>query len=177
MAESSLALKIVDILLQVLAALRGRPRVFVRILEEDIKKEVGGLRFEIENRRTIVTSLDPEIRVTYYWGDGDSLRRGRNKYFVREVDRSLQPHVPKILSASADDRSTQYWLSVFRTYSFRPTSGLRTRLRVRDTLLDTLSRHRFYWELIRLRILGRFKSDDGETFDDYRRKQRSRGPH
>ncbi len=177
MGNEGILYKLLDILLQLYGAARGRPRINVRIQEDDIKQEVGGLRFEIENRRWTVTSLDPKIVVSYRYVEGDKLRQGHNLYFVREVDRRLDPFQPKLLSASADERSTHYWLGVFRTYTFKPTSGLKTRVRVRSILLETLSLPQFYWELAWLRWFKKFHADGPENMEDYKRTKRARGPH
>jgi len=177
MNSEGVLLKAVDLLIQVLRALRGRPSVYVRILDDEIEQEEGGLRFEIENRRWTVTSLDPRIVVKYHTYHANGYRRELNSYYVREVDRRLEPFQPKILTASADKRPREYWLSWYRTYKFRPTSGLTTRVRVRHAGLDPLTLLQFVREYIRFRYLGKAVAGGPETLDDYKRMKRSRGPH
>lgn len=179
MNTDGLLLRLLDYLLQLYGVVRGRPLLHVRILEDKTKDEIpGGLRFEIENRRRNITSLDPKIVVTYHWLDDHGWHRGRAVYFVRDIDRTLEPFRPKILSATIDEMPRPYWLSWFRTYKFRPTSGITTRIYIRNLLLDPLSRFRFYYEFVRLRIFG-MKIDPGgaESYSEWERKRRARGPH
>src|SRR5262249_28117055 len=131
--NESVLLKSIDWLFQLLGALRGRPRIHIRIQEDKPDQEVGGLKFEIENRRWTVTSLDPKITVKYHYLDRDGHHVGYNAFYLRDAEqRRLDPFQPKILTASADRLSNQYWLSFFRTYTFRPVSGLKCRVRVRN---------------------------------------------
>lgn len=179
MGNGGISLRLLDYLVQLLGIIRDRPLLHVRILADKSHEDhVGGLRFEIENRRRNPTSLDPEIVVTYHSNDGERWSRGRCKYYVRELDRGLVPFVPKILTASIDTLPRDYWLSWFRTYRFRPTSGVTNRLRVRNTLLDQLSFWRFVYEFVMLRVMGRVIDAGGAgSYEEWQRKKRARGPH
>src|SRR5437773_12409226 len=104
MNSDGVLLRLLDLFVQLLGAVRGRPLLRVRLLDDKADREVeGGLRFEIENRRRNITSLDPKIVVTYYWQDGKRWVRRRAIYYVRDLDRSLEPCRPKILTASIDE--------------------------------------------------------------------------
>jgi hypothetical protein len=177
MTDHTVPIKLLDLLVQLLGAVRGRPLLHVRLLQDDPRIEVGGLRFEIENRRQIVTSLAPQIVVRYHWCDDSGFHRGREIFHVRELDRTLPPHQPKIMNASADRRPKHYLFGWYRTYRFRPTSGMTTRLRIRNTLLETLPLWKFVWEFFRFRLLGKAEAGGPETYDDYKRQQRAKGPH
>jgi len=179
MNSDGVLLSLFDFFVQLLGIARGRPLLHVRILEDKADREVvGGLRFEIENRRRNITSLDPKIVVTYHWQDGQRWSRGRSVYYVRDLDRTLEPCRPKILSASIDELPKNYWLSWFRTYKFRPTSGITTRVRIRNTLLDPLSLPRFLTELVLLRWFNKVVDPGGAgSYGEWQRKKRARGPH
>ncbi len=179
MSNDGILLRLFDLLVQLLGVVRGRPLLYVRIQDEKCDQQVvGGLRFEIENRRRNITSLDHTIFVTYHWSDGKRWSRGKVVYRVREMDRSLDPFRPKILNASIDELPKHYFLSWFRTYKFRPTSGVTTRVRVRNVLLDQISLPRFMWELIQLRWFGRVVEAGGAgSYSEWQQKKRARGPH
>jgi len=178
MTGDSVLLRLLDRMFQLWGLVRGRPLLHVRILEDKSDQEVGGLRFEVENRRRNVTSLDPSILVTYHWPGRDGWQRRKMWFRVRDLDRQLDPFKPKVLSASADELSNHYWLSWFRTYRFRPTSGVTTRVRLRNTLLDPISAPRFAWEFLRLRVLNKpIEAGGAESYSEWQRKKRARGPH
>ena len=178
MTNEGLAIKLIDWFWQLLGALRGRPRIHVQIQEDKPDQEVGGLRFEIENRRWTVTSLDRKITLRYHYQDKTGTHVAHNAYYVRDEDRRLEPFRPRILTASVDRRSNQWWLSFFRTYTFRPTSGLKCRVRVRHLAdLENLSFLRSVWEYAQYRWSGKFRAEGPENYGDYQREKRARGPH
>lgn len=155
----------------------GRPRLAIRILEDDIDKDVGGLVFEVENRSNSVTSLSPIVRSSFYHPRKGRMVKGRNRYAVRDADRQLEPYKARILAATRGTRLAAHGFSWFCTYVFTPARGWRTKIRVRNTLLEPLSLWRFWCEWIHFRLLGQVKHDGPTSIDDYKRMKRFQGPH
>jgi hypothetical protein len=73
---------------QILGWLLGRPTLRVRLIEDHPDAEEGGLRFEVENRRDKVTSLDPVIVATFLTIERV---RSRTVFDVRELERWPHP--------------------------------------------------------------------------------------
>ena len=168
---------IVEILGNVLRWLTRRPRLAVRIIEDNIGEGKGDLRFEIENRSGIVTSLLPKIKCKYYYVSKMKIRKGHNRYFVREAERRLDPFSPIVLHATVEHRPAFYNFSWFRTYVFSPARGLKTKVRIRNALLEPVRFPRFMVELARFRFMGNVPADPHSSIDDLERLQRSQGPH
>ncbi len=158
--------------------LARRPRLKVRIMRDDVLQEAGVLRFEVENRSTSVTSLEPEIRCKYYYvSKGRMIKKGRNRYFVKQSDRRLEPFRPIILEATPDRRPQHYFVAWFRTYTFCPASGVRTKVRLRNALLEPIGAFRSAIEVVGFRYFGKLRADPHSTIDDLERLRRSQGPH
>ncbi len=155
----------------------GRPSLAVRVLADDAERDSGCLRFEVENRSGSVTSLHPEIDGRYFYPSKLRLARGRNRYFVRELDRRLEPFSPVILTATPEFVREHYSFSWYRTYVFRPTRGRTRKVFVRNALLEPLGRVRYTMELLRLRTTGYVRPDPHSSIDALHRLQRGQGPH
>jgi len=175
---NGLLLKVIDLLAQLMSLARGRPRLHVRILEDNPEREIGALRFEVENRRLNPTSLDPEITITYYSPNPvGQVRKQDAVFYLREEHRRLEPFQPRILNASADKRPACYLFSWYRTYRFRPTAGPTSKVRVRNCMLQPLGGLRFAYELAGLLVFKRTERGGPSNIDDYRRMIRAQGPH
>jgi hypothetical protein len=118
----------------------NRPRICVRIIEERSPMAYRQLlKFEIENRGPIPTSLNPKVIVSGY--DPKGIKRrfqfdlGAKEIYGQEPqDRALPPSVPKKFSAIAEDIDSVYDYIIFKNFRFVPTKGkvLRIRMRYRD---------------------------------------------
>ena len=154
-----------------------RPRLAVRIIRDDAEEPDGELEFEVENRSGLVTSLLPEIRSKYLYISKLRITKGQNRYFVRETERQLAPFTPVVLHATVEHHLDLYGFSWYRTYTFRPARGVRTKVRVRNALLEPVGFVRFLAEWVPFRLTGRVAPDPHTSIDDMDRLRRSQGPH
>ena len=154
--------------------LRGRPKLSVRISEDDPEKEKGGLRFEVENRSHTSTSLAPRVEVKFLTYKG---MPAQMIFDVRELNRHLPPFQPKLFSASAHAIQPDRFHGWFRTYTFRPTRGRVSRVRIRNALLEEVGLLRFVIEKLRFKFSGQVRVKASMTIDEYRARKRAQGPH
>lgn len=82
-----------DKLLSLMAWITGRPRLRVRVVEDNPGEAIGGLQIEIENVGDRPTSLAPEIRVTFHLPSAGRLIR-RTGSIRCPRSRSAAPAVP-----------------------------------------------------------------------------------
>ena len=167
----------VELLLDLARWLARRPRLAIRIIRDEVVGEPALLEFEVENRGSSVTSLSPEIRCKYLYVSKLRIRRGTNRYFVREVDRHLEPFRPVVLTATPEHSPSHYGHSWFRILTFLPTRGIRTKVRIRNALLEPLGLIRFSAERLRFRLPGNVRADPHATIDSLEALRRSQGPH
>lgn len=154
-----------------------RPRLAVRIIRDDAEESNGELEFEVENRSGLTTSLSPEIRCKYYYLSKLQITKGRNRYFVRETERQLAPYTPVVLHATPEHHRDHYPYSWYRTLTFRPARGAKTRVRVRNAHLEPVGFVRFLAEWVPFRLKGKVPLDPHSSLDDMERLRRSQGPH
>jgi len=165
------------VLLKLLSWASGRPLLVVRIFENDPKCDIGGLRFEIENRSKNTVSLQPQIKSTYWHLVNYKYRKDSTIYDVRELDRTLPPFTPKLLTASRRHHSSEFRYTWFLTYKFIPTRGPTTVVRIRNAALEPLSYWQYAKEIIKFRTRGKVTDSGPINIRDYEVKKRSRGPH
>ena len=154
-----------------------RPRLSVRVIDDDPDKTTGGLKFEAENTSPSPSSIHPIIHARFMYPSKGRLRRGTATFDVRELDRNLPPFQPKIFTASARQPPPRNGHAWFRVYRFRLRRGVPCRVRIRDALLEPLSPIGFWFELWRFRLLRRVRKSGSMTLSDYRALRRSQGPH
>lgn len=158
----------------IVSTIWSRPALRVRIQEDDEKKEVGGLVFEVENIKDKATSLEPVVTASYI-----SVKRVLMSvaFDVREGDRSLPPFTAKQFSASARQRQFERSHSWFRVYKFVPTRGRTCRVRIRNAYLEPMGAFRCWFDGLYFRITGNIIGDNSANIKDYRASQRTKGPH
>jgi len=154
-----------------------RPSLHVRILENKRQKEIGGLRFEIENRSPTATSLLPQITASFLSPSRGHYVRGRAIFDVRESDRHLAPYEPRILSATPRDLAAGYGFSWFLKFTFRPSRGLTRKVYLRNAHLEPIGSLRFLFEKTRFRLTGKAREYAPITEEEYDRMKRAQGPH
>lgn len=157
-----------------LSWLLGRPRLRVRIQEDDPDVEVGGLQFEVENISDKETSLSPIISVSYL-----TIKRQLKSilFDVRELDRNLPPFTPKQFNASAREQQLGRGHGWFRCYTFTPSRGAACCVRIRNASLEPIGFIRFWCQRVCFLSLGRVFGRTSITMEEYRAQERSRGPH
>lgn len=155
----------------------ARPRLSVRIVRDATTGDEPELQFEVEDRSGNVTSLHPPIACKFYYLSKGRITKGRNRYFVRDVQRRLEPFQPVMLRATPEFEYTHYGFSWYRTLRFRPAAGWATRVRIQNAHLEAVSLPRFLWELVRFRLTGWVPSEEHSSLDDWERLRRSQGPH
>ena len=153
-----------------------RPRLNVRVTEDE-PETPGGLKFEVENTSPSASSLDPVIQARFVYPSKGRMRRGAATFYVRELDRELPSFRAKLFSASAIRLPPGYGHAWFRVYRFRARRGVPRRVRIRNALLEPLNPVRFWFELLRFRLLGRVKKGGSMTLSDHQALKRSQGPH
>ena len=107
-----------NILLKLLSWARGRPFISIRIIEDDPDKGIGHLQFEVENQSKSAVSLKPHLKVTFWHPVKGKYVKSSTFYDIRELDRTLPPFTPKLLSATARKLPQGFGFSWFRTYNF-----------------------------------------------------------
>lgn len=166
--------EILEVLFKMFSWLGKRPSLEVRISRDDPEQDEGGLTFEVENRSHTLTSLSPVIDVRFLTVE----RQESHMVFdVRELDRSLPPFEAKSFSASARDIQPERFHGWFRIYQFRPSKGPPAKIRIRNALMEKIGAYRFWREKAWFRLTGRVSDEDGMDINQYRVRQRSRGPH
>ena len=152
-----------------------RPKLIIRISEDDPNREEGGLVFEVENQSSTLTSLTPTIDVAFV-----TINRHSAKmiFDVRELDKSLQPFIARSFSASARQTQPERFHGWFRAYTFRPSKGSATTVRLKNASLETIGLARFFVEKLLFKITGRvILGSTSMTIEQYRAGNRSRGTH
>ncbi len=166
--------KLWDLLLLLLRWFLGRPALHIRVAQDNAEQEVGGLVFEAENRGRQLTSLLSTVKVCFLTPH----REPRQMTFdVREGDRTLPPFEPRQFSASARSSQAERDGGWFLVYTFEPTRGRRTRIRFRNVLFDELGVVRFWLERTLFRLTGRVTTAGPMNIEEFRARERSRGPH
>ena len=166
-----------DFLIMVSAWIFRRPSLKIRIIQDDPNQGEGGLRFEVENLRPTLTSLDPVISSKFFYPEKGHYRRGAAIFDVRELERDLPPFKAKIFNASARRLPPGYGFAWFRVYRFCPRRGVTRRIRIRSMTLEPLSPLRFWFEFWRFRLLWRFVKFGPMSLSEYQAIKRSQGPH
>lgn len=151
-----------------------RPSLRVRIQEDEAEREVGGLVFEVENVSDSATSLNPVIAASYLSIKHEPMTI---VFDVREGDRSLAPFVAKQFSASAREKQAGRSHGWFRVYRFTPTRGRTCLVRIRNASLQPIGMMRFWFEKLAYKFRGETYGKESGSIDDYRARQRSKGPH
>lgn len=164
-------------LVRILAWVFRRPRLSIRLTEDDPDQEVGGLKFEAENASPTPSSLHPVVEARFLYPSKGRYRRGAAIFDVRELDRELPPFKAKIFSASARQLPPGYGHAWFRVYRFRPRRGVPRNVRIRNAMLEPVSTLRFWLERWCFRLFGRVKTTGSMTVSDYQALKRSQGPH
>jgi len=154
-----------------------RPRLNIRVIEDEPDKDAGGLRFEAENTSPSPSSLDPVIQARFLYPSKGRMRRGTATFDVRELDRELPSFKAKLFSASARALPPGYGHAWFRVYRSRMRRGVARRVRIRSALLEPLGPVRFWFELWRFGLCGRVKKGGPMTLSDWQALKRSQGPH
>ena len=152
-----------------------RPRLRIRIVDDDGD---DGLTFEVENTGRRSTSLDPVVLSSYWFFVQLRPRRGRAIYDVREQNRGLPPFEAKRFRAIPRETLPDgYVFSWFRSYQFKPTTGLRrpSRARVESALLEPLRPIAFWSGILRLRLFGYVRPLPPMSISEYEGLKRSRG--
>lgn len=152
----------------------GRPKLKIRIIEDDPEKEEGGLRFEVENQSRVASSLSPHVTVRFLTYKGKS---SQMNFDVRELDRHLAPFEPKLFSASARSVQPERFHGWFRVYTFHPTKGRTARVRIRNASLEEIGAVRFLKEKLWFKLSSNVNVNGSMTIDEYKARQRARGPH
>lgn len=142
-------------LVRVIGWFRNRPRLTVRILDE---VHFGGrplVQFEAQNLGVDPMALDPTVELSGLWLESGEIHRFDLRLIVDvSVDRSLDPHKPKQLSAvgTTDKAGHAFTFLWYRVYTFRATRGRPCHVYLRTIDGQPLSKIRCYWEAMQLRI-------------------------
>jgi len=130
--------QIIEGLLRFFAWIARRPKLKIRIMEDDPDRIPGGLVFEIENVTHYNTSLAPIVRSRFWFPKRWEYHKGSAIYDVRELDRELPPFRAKIFTASARALPRGYGFAWFRVFRFRPLWGSRATVRLRNASLEAV---------------------------------------
>ena len=166
-----------DLVIRVIEGAIRRPTLHVRILENKREMEIGGLRFEIENRSAHQTSLLPQITASFLYPSQGNYMPGRAVFDLRESDRHLASYEPRILSATPRELPPGYGFSWFLKFKFRPSRGITRKVYLRNAYLEPIGLFRFLFERMKYRLTGKVRKYGPMTEDEYDRMKRAQGPH
>ena len=170
-------MQLIEWLLRFFAWIARRPKLKIRVIEDDPDRNPGGLVFEVENISHSNTSLAPIVKSRFWFPKRGEYHKGRTIYDVRELDRELPPFRAKIFTASARTLPRGYGFAWFRVFAFCPRRGPQARVRVRNASLEPLGVLRFTFELWRFRLTGIVQRATPVTLDKMEAQKCSRGPH
>ena len=166
-----------DLVTRVIEWAIRRPTLHVRILENKRQMEIGGLRFEIENRSASPTSLLPQITASFLYPSQGNYLPGRAVFDVQESDRHLAPYEPRILSATPRNLPSEYVFSWFLKFKFRPSRGITRKVYLRNAHIEPIGLLQFLFETMKFRLAGKVKDYGPMTEEEYERMKRAQGPH
>ena len=155
----------------------AKVRLFVRIIEDQPEKGIGHLQFEVENQSKSEVSLKPHIKATFWHPVHGKYIKASTIYDLNESDLILPPFTPKTFYATARNLPRGFGFSWFRTYKFCPTKGPRTKVRIRNTLLEQMSSFQYAMSMIKFRTNCDVKTYNLYTMKEFDSLRRSRGLH
>ena len=170
-------LKIINRFVQWFLSKPPKPILRIRISKDDPELNVGNLEFEVENASQTLTSITPIVSSSFFYPKGKKWRKEHGYYDVRELDRQLPPYQPKKFTASSRGLPQNYIFSWFRVYTFRTTTGVVKRVRIRNILLEPVGFFRFHYESLRFKLTGTLKEYGAMNVEEYAARKRSQGPH
>ncbi len=144
--------KLIEFIVQFVVWVIRRPRLNIRITEDDPDEQIGGLKFEAENTTPTPSSLQPIIEARFLYPSRGRYVRGTATFDVCELDRELPPFRAKLFSASARQLPPNYCHAWFKVYSFRPTRGVSRVVRIRNAMLEPIGRFRLWFEMWRFKL-------------------------
>lgn len=136
---------ILAILLHVLVYLRNR--IKIKIIKQNFFNQPYSIKFEALNLGEKPNSLGNKI---YFKCLLPTIKKGKlingepYKFFfyLKDADRFLEPHKPKIFTAYTEDINQRLPFSWFRKYEFRPSRGIYSNVFVRNALDNGIP----YWQ-------------------------------
>jgi hypothetical protein len=148
---------------------RNRTRLRVRLLEEQFYSQTSpGLKFEVENLGTSVTSIEPLVRFDGF------LPRPKGEEFVEgfklvpfHLDFKIDENTPRTLPPSTPitftvvnrlnagrEISDRLGFMFFKTYTFAFTRGRKVKVRIRSADHVCLSWWRYLFERLHFALRG-----------------------
>jgi len=136
---------ILAILLYVLVYLRNR--IKIKIIKQNFFNPPYSIKFEALNLGEKPNSLEDKI---YFKCLLPTIRKGKLKngepyeclFYLKDTDRFLEPHKPKIFTAYTKSSNQRLPFSWFRKYEFRPSRGIYSTVFVRNALDNGIP----YWQ-------------------------------
>jgi hypothetical protein len=133
------------ILLHVVVYLRNRIRI--KIIKQNLFNTPYSIKFEAINLSERPNSLGEKI---YFKSLLPNIRKGKLKngepykcsFYLKDIDRLLEPHKPKIFTAYTKSDNPRLPFSWFRKYEFRPSRGIYSTVFVRNALDNGIP----YWQ-------------------------------
>jgi hypothetical protein len=148
---------------------RNRARVRVQLLEEQFYLQKSpGLKFEVENLGTTVTSIEPIVRFDGFlprpkgerFVDGIKLVPYRLDFKIDEnAHRTLPPSTPVTFTvvnrlSAGRELSDRLGFMFFKTYVFTFTKGRKVKVRIRSADHVRLSWTRYVFERLHFALRG-----------------------
>ena len=136
---------IIAILLHVVVYLRNRIRI--KIIKQNFFNTPYFIKFEAINLSERPNSLEEKV---YFKSLLPNIRKGKLKngepykcsFYLKDIDRMLEPHKPKIFTAYTKSDNPRLPFSWFRKYEFRPSRGIYSTVFVRNALDNGIP----YWQ-------------------------------
>ena len=115
-----------------------RNRIKIKIIKQSFHESLYYVKFEALNLGEKPNSMQEKVYFECLLPsiNKSTLRNGdphKLVFLIRDNDRILEPHKPKILSAYTKATNHQLCFSWFRKYEFRPSRGMYTHIFVRNS--------------------------------------------
>lgn len=86
-------------------------------------------------------------------------------FYLRDDDRLLEPHRPKVFTATTNSDNSALLFSWFRQYEFRPSRGMYSVVYVRNALDEGIPYWRYKLERLLFRLFRKTKQIDSITVE------------
>lgn len=86
-------------------------------------------------------------------------------FYLQDDDRLLEPHKPKVFTATTNSDNSALLFSWFRKYEFRPSRGMYSVVYVRNALDNGISYWRYELERFLFRLFRKTKQIDSITVE------------
>lgn len=140
-------------------------RVKIKIIKQNLAQLPYNIKFEAVNLGDTPNSLEekvvfkcllPNIK-NHKFPNG---QKYKCEFRIKRSDRLLEPHKPKIITATTNSNNPHLIYSWFRKYIFIPSKGMYSIIFARNALDNGISRWRYRYERFLYRLFNMLNQTD-----------------